>query len=69
MTLAESIGIPVTTTLMGKGCFPEDHPLSLGMVGMHGRKAANLMITESDLLLAIGMRFSDIFGLASFSSP
>ncbi|MBN2014828.1 MAG: biosynthetic-type acetolactate synthase large subunit [Candidatus Altiarchaeota archaeon] len=59
LNLAESIGMPVATTLMGKGCFPEDHPLSLGMVGMHGRKTANLMVTESDILLAIGMRFSD----------
>ncbi len=59
ITLAESLGIPVATTLMGKGCFPEDHPLSLGMVGMHGRKVANLMITECDTLFAIGLRFSD----------
>jgi len=49
----------VTTTLMGKGCFPEDHPLAMGMVGMHGRKVANLMISESDVLFAIGVRFSD----------
>ncbi len=59
LTLAESLGIPVTTTLMGKGVFPEDHPLSLGMVGMHGRKTANLMISTCDVLLAIGCRFSD----------
>ncbi len=59
VTLAESLRIPVATTLMGKGCFPEDHPLALGMVGMHGRKAANLMVTECDVLFAIGVRFSD----------
>ncbi len=59
LKLAESLKIPVTTTLMGKGCFPENHPLALGMVGMHGRKVANLMITESDVLFAIGVRFSD----------
>ncbi|MEA3255390.1 MAG: biosynthetic-type acetolactate synthase large subunit, partial [Candidatus Altiarchaeota archaeon] len=57
--LAESLGIPVATSLMGKGCFPENHPLSLGMVGMHGRKIANLMITECDTLFAVGLRFSD----------
>ena len=57
--LAESLRIPVATSLMGKGCFPENHPLSLGMVGMHGRKVANLMITECDTLFAVGLRFSD----------
>jgi acetolactate synthase-1/2/3 large subunit len=57
--LVTSLNIPVATTLMGKGCFPEDHPLSLGMVGMHGRKAANLMLYGSDVILAVGMRFDD----------
>jgi len=57
--LAELARIPVCTTLMGKGSFPEDHPLSLGMVGMHGTKAANYCVTESDVLIAIGCRFSD----------
>jgi len=57
--LAESLNIPVTTTLMGKGCFPEDHPLSLGMLGMHGRKVANIAVTECDTLFVIGIRFSD----------
>ncbi len=57
--LADSLKIPVTTTLMGKGSYPEDLPLSLGMLGMHGRKSANLMVTESDVVLAIGCRFSD----------
>jgi len=50
---------PVSTTLMGKGCFPENHPLCLGMVGMHGRKVANYAIIESDLIIALGCRFSD----------
>ncbi len=57
--LAESLNIPVTTTLMSKGVIPEDHPLALGMLGMHGRKTANLMTSASDVLLAIGCRFSD----------
>ncbi|MBN2250800.1 MAG: biosynthetic-type acetolactate synthase large subunit [Candidatus Altiarchaeota archaeon] len=59
LKLAESLGIPVATTLMGKGAIPEEHPLALGMVGMHGRKAANKVVTECDVLLAIGVRFSD----------
>ncbi len=57
--IVELLKIPVATTLMGKGAFPEDHPLSLGMLGMHGTKAANYAITEADLILAIGCRFSD----------
>lgn len=57
--LAELLGAPVVTTLQGKGSIPEDHPLSLGMLGMHGRMAANLAVTECDLLLAVGTRFSD----------
>ncbi len=56
---AEKIDAPVTTTLMGLGAFPETHELSLGMPGMHGTKYANYAITESDLLVAIGMRFDD----------
>ena len=43
----------------GRGCFPEDHPLSLGMLGMHGTKYANYSVQESDLFLAIGARFDD----------
>jgi len=57
--ISDSLMIPVATTLMGKGAYPEDLPLSLGMLGMHGRKATNLLVTESDLLLAVGCRFSD----------
>ena len=59
ITFAESLMMPVATTLMGKGAIPEEHPLALGMAGMHGRKACNNAITECDLLTVIGMRFSD----------
>ncbi|MDD5111565.1 MAG: biosynthetic-type acetolactate synthase large subunit [Candidatus Altiarchaeota archaeon] len=59
VALAESLNIPVATTLMGKSSFPEGHILALGMLGMHGRKAANLMVSESDVLFALGCRFSD----------
>jgi acetolactate synthase-1/2/3 large subunit len=51
--------IPVTTTFMGKGAFNELNPLSLGTVGMHGRKVANYATLQTDLLIAIGCRFSD----------
>jgi acetolactate synthase-1/2/3 large subunit len=57
--LAELIQAPVTTSLLGKGAIPEDHPLALGMLGMHGRMVANLAVTECDLLFAVGVRFSD----------
>jgi acetolactate synthase-1/2/3 large subunit len=57
--LAEFLGAPVVTTLLGKGAIPEDHPFSLGMAGMHGRLYANRAINECDALLAIGTRFSD----------
>ena len=57
--LAEAIMAPVTTTLMGKGAFPEDHPLSLGMLGMHGTRYANYAVIDCDLLIAIGARFDD----------
>ncbi len=59
VALAEKLNCPVFTTLMGKGCFPETHPLSLGMAGMHGTAYANYAIHECDLLLAIGARFDD----------
>jgi acetolactate synthase-1/2/3 large subunit len=58
-TLAEKTGIPVTTTLMGLGGFPTNHPLSLGMLGMHGTKYANLVMIHCDLIIAIGARFDD----------
>jgi acetolactate synthase I/II/III large subunit len=67
--LAEALQIPVTTTLMGLGCFPavvraasgekELHPLWLGMLGMHGTFRANMAVSESDLLFAVGARFDD----------
>ena len=57
--LAEMLGIPVTTTLMGLGAIPCDHPLNLGMLGMHGTRFANYAVTESDLLISIGVRFDD----------
>lgn len=57
--LAELFQIPVTTTLMGKGAFPEDHALSLGMLGMHGTAYANFAVSECDLLIAVGARFDD----------
>lgn len=59
LALAELLMMPVATTLMGKGCFPENHPLSLGDVGMHGAHVANKLILEADVLLAVGTRFSD----------
>ena len=57
--LAEMAEIPVAMTLMGLGCFPSMHPLSLGMLGMHGSWYANTAITQCDLLIAIGVRFDD----------
>lgn len=57
--LAEKIDAPVATSLMGLGGFPEDHPLSTGLVGMHGTVASNLGFTNCDLLIALGARFSD----------
>lgn len=57
--LAESASIPVTTTLMGLGAFPGSHDLCLGMLGMHGTYFANRAVQNTDLLIAIGMRFDD----------
>jgi len=57
--LAELFNIPVTTTLMGIGAFDENHPLSLGMLGMHGTAYANFAVTDCDLLLCVGARFDD----------
>ncbi len=59
LKFSELIGAPVTTTLMGKGSFPEDHAHAMGMLGMHGRKVANIVVDECDCLIAIGCRFSD----------
>lgn len=59
LKLAELLMAPVATSLMGKGAFPETHPLSVGVIGMHGRKAGNYAINDADVILAIGCRFSD----------
>jgi len=56
---ASMLNFPVTSTLMGLGCFPATHPLFLGMLGMHGTFRANMAIDRTDLLLAIGARFDD----------
>jgi len=57
--LAECINTPVTWTLMGIGCFPSNHRLSLGMLGMHGTVYANKAIMEADVIIAVGARFDD----------
>ncbi len=57
--LAEKLHAPVTTTLLGKGAFPETHPLSLGMLGMHGTAYANKAVMECDLIMSVGSRFDD----------
>jgi len=59
MKLAETLGCPVTSTLLGKGVFPETHALSLGMLGMHGTAYANKAMVECDLLINVGSRFDD----------
>ena len=59
MALAERMQIPVAETLLGLGGFPASHPLSLGMMGMHGESWVNQAIQEADLLIACGMRFDD----------
>ncbi|MGE5581795.1 MAG: biosynthetic-type acetolactate synthase large subunit, partial [Bacillota bacterium] len=57
--LAELLEIPVTVTLMGMTAFPNNHPLFLGMLGMHGTATANFAVCETDLLIAVGARFDD----------
>ena len=57
--LAEITEVPVTTTLMGRGAFPDSHPLAMGMPGMHGTYTAITSIQKSDLLISIGVRFDD----------
>src|SRR5689334_7427529 len=59
LELATRLNLPVAPTLMGLGCFPSGHKLSLGMLGMHGTYWANMAISESDLIIAIGVRFDD----------
>jgi acetolactate synthase-1/2/3 large subunit len=69
-TLAERTGIPVVTTLHGLGAFPQDHPLSLGMPGMHGWVHVNRAIQECDVLFNIGSRFDDrVTGKVSAFAP
>lgn len=59
LALAELLMAPVVTTLMGKGCIPENHPLAIGCIGMHGSRVANRIILEADVLFAVGTRFGD----------
>jgi acetolactate synthase I/II/III large subunit len=68
--LADSLQLPVVTTLMGKGAFPASNALNFGPVGMHGSKYANLAMTESDLIICCGARFSDrVTGKVSQFAP
>ncbi|QXM05398.1 biosynthetic-type acetolactate synthase large subunit [Crassaminicella indica] len=68
--LSTKANIPVVNTLMGLGSFPRDHELSLGLVGMHGKREANLAVCGSDLIIAIGARFSDrVIGIAEEFGP
>lgn len=59
ITLAEKARIPVASTLMGLGAFPGTHPLYMGLLGMHGNKSSNIAVSEADLFIAVGARFSD----------
>ena len=59
LALAEKLHAPVTSTLLGKGAFPESHPLSLGMLGMHGTAYSNKALVECDLIMSVGSRFDD----------
>jgi acetolactate synthase-1/2/3 large subunit len=69
-TLARKLQLPVTTTLMGLGSFPEDDQLSLGMLGMHGAYCANMAMTHSDMIIAVGARFDDrVTGKLSTFAP
>jgi acetolactate synthase-1/2/3 large subunit len=68
--LAEITNIPVTTTMLGKGAFPDEHPLSLRMLGMHGTRYANYSIMDSDVIFAVGVRFDDrVTGKVSSFAP
>jgi len=68
--LAETAQIPVITTLLGVGCFPETHVLSYGMLGMHGMAYANMAADATDLVIAVGMRFDDrVTGKISAFAP
>ena len=68
--LAEATGIPVITTLLGLSSFPSGHPLSLGMLGMHGMYWANIAVDQADLIVGVGMRFDDrVTGRVSTFAP
>ena len=68
--LSETTGIPVITTLLGLSGFPGNHPLNLGMLGMHGMYWSNMAVDQSDLLVGLGMRFDDrVTGKASTFAP
>jgi acetolactate synthase-1/2/3 large subunit len=71
LQVAELLLAPVATSFMGKGAFPETHPLSLGSIGMHGNPVANKLLCEADVMLAVGTRFSDraTGNLNSFCAP
>ncbi|MEO6923940.1 MAG: biosynthetic-type acetolactate synthase large subunit, partial [Bryocella sp.] len=70
LDFAESQHVPIASTLLGLGAIPSDHPLSLGMMGMHGESWVNNAIQEADLLLAFGMRFDDrVTGNLTLYSP
>jgi acetolactate synthase-1/2/3 large subunit len=71
LQVAELLMAPVATTFMGKGGFPENHPLSLGSIGMHGNPVANKLLCEADVMLAVGTRFSDraTGKLSNFCAP
>jgi acetolactate synthase-1/2/3 large subunit len=59
IALAELLMAPIATSLMGKGCVPEDHPLSIGVIGMHGSSEANQIVSRADVLLVVGSRLTD----------
>ncbi len=68
--LVEAGHLPVVTTLMGKGCFPDSHPLNYGAPGMHGSKYANWALNKADLIIAVGARFDDrVTGKVSAFAP
>jgi acetolactate synthase I/II/III large subunit len=70
VAFAEASGVPVGMTLLGLGSFPEDHPQSLGMVGMHGTVQSNMAMHHADLIIGVGMRFDDrVVGRAKDFAP
>jgi acetolactate synthase-1/2/3 large subunit len=70
LEVAQLTRLPVTTTVMAMGAFPSDHPLSMGMLGMHGGYAPNMAVYNSDCLIAVGARFDDrVTGKIEFFAP